>query len=122
MKKLILTVAVALIGFGANSQLSGVYTYTFKDRKTLITGQWVRFKGLKLKHRITFLDKTADAKQQLNMILEYHGINYDDFTLDNEENYSWSIDMNNGFILHVVYQEDAIFPGYAQLLLITEKL
>jgi len=122
MKKLVLTVALALIGYGANSQFYGVYTYGFKDRKTLIVGQWVRFKGLKLKNRITFLDQTEYAKDQLNLLLGFHGINYDDFTLDNDENYTWSIDMQNGFVLHVIYKEDEILRDYAQLLLITEKL
>lgn len=122
MKKLILTVALALFGFTASAQSSGVYTYKFEDRKTLIIGQWVRFKGLNQKDRITFLDKTEKAKNELFLILELHGFGFEDAIVEEDGDHVWAIDMENGFVLYVIYGENNVLKDYSQIVLITQKL
>jgi len=121
MKKLVLTVALALIGYIAEAQSVGVVTYTRKERKEVIIGQWSKFRGKTHRNRIGYFNTPELVQNELQFILDLHNIPFEEHQVYAEGDKFWTIDAGYNYISYVFLIERKPFEGYSSILIITEK-
>jgi hypothetical protein len=119
MKKVILTVALALIGHIAEAQSIGVVTYTRKERKEIIIGQWSKFRGKAHRNRVGYINTTDLVRDELQFILDSHDMFFEEYQVDAEGDKFWTIDAGYGYTSYVFFLEEKPFAGYSSILILT---
>jgi hypothetical protein len=119
MKKVVLTVALALSSLFASAQL-GVVTLE-KNHKNIPIGFWYVVNGKGFENQIFFFDTDKNINVKLDALLRENGL---DIELpkgkDEEGDNYWVIYNELGYITHIYLIKGKTNPGYSTITLVTK--
>lgn len=121
MKKLILTIALVLTGYVAQAQSIGVVTYTWKERREIIIGQWSKFRSKRHRNRIGYINTTEATLNELQFILDTYELAFEDHQVDADGDKFWTIDPGYDYVSYVFFLEEIPFNNYSSLLILTVR-
>ena len=119
MKKVVLTVALALASLVTNAQV-GVVTLE-KNHKNIPVGFWYVVNGSGFENQMFFFDTDKNINVKLDALLTESGFDINlPRGIDAEGDTYWTIFNEQGYVINIYLIKDSTNPGYSTITIVTK--